>query len=149
VRSASPCRSSWFVGRGLADGGPFLLRSSLSGYYYSGARDLFVGILSALAVFLVTYKVMTSFPTFWHHYQFTCAGIIAAAIVVIAVSGIAGGPPKALLFGEAVAVWAFSASWLHKGLELDVLFPKPPADGDPVATARNEAEDATRPAVVM
>ena len=32
-------------------------RSSLSSYYYSGARDVFVGALSATGVFLLTYKV--------------------------------------------------------------------------------------------
>ena len=38
------------------DGIPFP-RSSLSGYYYSGVRELFVGALCATGVFLVTYKV--------------------------------------------------------------------------------------------
>jgi hypothetical protein len=33
-------------------------RGSLSAYYYSGMRDLFVGILFATAIFLVTYKVV-------------------------------------------------------------------------------------------
>jgi hypothetical protein len=32
-------------------------RSSLSAYYYSGMRDVFVGILFATAIFLITYKV--------------------------------------------------------------------------------------------
>lgn len=40
----------------LFDGHPFP-RDSLSAYYYSGVRDLFVGTLSATAVFLITYKV--------------------------------------------------------------------------------------------
>lgn len=31
------------------------------------------------------------------------------------------GPSRSLLYGEAVAVWAFGASWLMKGLELDML----------------------------
>jgi hypothetical protein len=38
------------------DEGPFP-RNSLSAYYYSGGRDLFVGILCALGVFLIGYKV--------------------------------------------------------------------------------------------
>src|SRR5689334_7211475 len=33
------------------------LRESMSGYYYTGARDSFTGALSALAIFLVAYKV--------------------------------------------------------------------------------------------
>jgi hypothetical protein len=32
------------------------------------------------------------------------------------------GPARSLLYGEVVAVWAFSASWLWKGLELKSLF---------------------------
>lgn len=40
------------------DGEPFP-RGSLSSYYYSGAREVFVGTLSATAVFLITYKVVT------------------------------------------------------------------------------------------
>jgi hypothetical protein len=42
---------------GLAfDGHPFP-RGSLSAYYYSGMREVFVGMLSAIAVFLITYKI--------------------------------------------------------------------------------------------
>ena len=33
------------------------LLPSLSAYYYSGARELFVGTLSAIGIFLITYKV--------------------------------------------------------------------------------------------
>jgi hypothetical protein len=40
----------------IFDGDPFP-RDSLSAYYYSGVRELFVGTLSATAVFLITYKV--------------------------------------------------------------------------------------------
>src|SRR5262249_50848876 len=36
--------------------GPFP-RDSLSAYYYSGMRDVFVAILSATGVFLITYKI--------------------------------------------------------------------------------------------
>ena len=41
----------------LFSGKPFP-RDSLSAYYYSGVRDLFVGTLSVTAIFLVTYKVI-------------------------------------------------------------------------------------------
>lgn len=183
----------------LFDGDPFP-RDSLSSYYYSGARELFVGTLAATGVFLITYKVVERsldntlsivaglavsavalFPTgrplkelgltplqdrfsegfvqaihfigagifivslgvlcvcfgtregkrsarpnhrsprFWRRYHFTCAGVIGAALLFIVVAGIAGGPDKALLIGEAFSVWAFGASWLMKGLELDIL----------------------------
>jgi hypothetical protein len=40
----------------LFDDRPFA-RGSLSSYYYSGLRELFVGALCAIGVFLVTYKV--------------------------------------------------------------------------------------------
>lgn len=187
------------LGDGIGfDADPFP-RGSLSSYFYSGTREIFVGTLSATAVFLLTYKVaernldntlstlaglavlaVALFPTnppartdltplqdrlgeglvagihyasaatfigslavisyffgvreggrpnregkrsplFWRRYHYLAAGTIAAAIVWIVVTEIAGGPPKALLYGEAVAVCAFGASWLMKGLELDIL----------------------------
>ena len=39
------------------DGMPFV-RGSLSAYYYSGARELFVGLIWAIAAFLLTYKIV-------------------------------------------------------------------------------------------
>jgi hypothetical protein len=185
---------------GLAfDGDPFP-HGSLSAYYYSGARELFVGALSAIGVFLFTYKVASSTlentlsilagfavaavaifptgpppegtdltslqdllgesvvttihyvsaavfiaslavisfffgvregsrapregrrsPTFWRWYHWSWAATIVVALLWIAVTQIIGSPDKALLIGEAVAVWAFGASWLMKGFELDTL----------------------------
>jgi hypothetical protein len=182
------------------DGDPFP-RTSLSAYYYSGARELFVGALSAIGVFLITYKVaeinldntlsllaglavlvVALFPTgrpndlvrltplqdrfgesvvggihfsaagafilslaaisyyfgkregarapaagrrsprFWQTYHWICAGAIVAAFAWSAVTALSGwGPSRSLLYGEAAAVWAFGASWLWKGLELDML----------------------------
>ncbi len=183
----------------LFDGDPFP-RDSLSAYYYSGMREVFVGTLSATAVFLVTYKVadrtldntlstlagaaalvVALFPTgrpggageltplqdrlgetavatihftaaavfivslavmsyyfgkregarpaqegkrspaFWRRYHWFCAGAIVAALVWIGVTQLVGWPEESLLIGEAVAVWAFGASWFMKGLELDML----------------------------
>ncbi len=178
----------------LFDDRPFA-RGSLSSYYYSGMREVFVGALCAIGVFLLTYKVaersrenrlsiyagaavvvVALFPTgrprgvgetpmqdligattvewihygaaaifiaslavisyyfskpppkkgnlppsFWRRYHLVCAGLIAAALGLAALEGIAGWPDKGLLIAEAVAVWAFGASWLMKGLELDVL----------------------------
>jgi hypothetical protein len=182
------------------DGDPFP-RTSLSAYYYSGARELFVGGLTAVGVFLVTYKVaeinldntlsllaglavivVALFPTgrpsglvgltplqeffgesvvrvihftaaatfilslaalsyyfgrregarpssaerrsprFWRTYHWICAGTIVAALAWCAVTLLSDwGPSRALLYGEAAAVWAFGASWLWKGLERDML----------------------------
>jgi hypothetical protein len=39
--------------------GPFAARGSLSAYYHSGMRDVFVGFLFAIAAFLVTYRAFT------------------------------------------------------------------------------------------
>ena len=183
------------------DGDPFL-RTSLSAYYYSGVRELFVGTLSATGIFLITYKVaernldntlsllagsavllVALFPTglpanvvqltplqdrlgaanvervhyiaagafivslavisyffgkregtrppqegkrrsrrFWRLYHWACAGAIGVALVWIAVTELTEwGPNESLLYGEAVSALAFGASWLWKGLELDML----------------------------
>ena len=187
----------------LFDGQPFP-RGSLSAYYYSGVRELFVGALCAIGVFLVTYKVadrsrenrlstyagaavvfvalfptgrpgpgvpvtplqlllgetwvervhfaaagifiaslaVISFyfsrpgpktgdlsPSFWSKYHRICAGLIVAALALAAVTGFTGWPDKGLLVAEAVAVWAFGASWLMKGLEIDVLLGRRKATG--------------------
>jgi hypothetical protein len=45
-----------FVDKLAFHGEPFP-RGSISAYYYSGMRDVLVGILSAIGVFLVTYKI--------------------------------------------------------------------------------------------
>lgn len=176
------------------------IRGSLSAYYYSGARDELVAILSAIGVFFVGYGlaerslentlsvlagagavVIAIFPTappsarvptplqraagehavmivhfaasavflvslmgisflygrrerrrprsaaqtcspaFWGRFHFACAALMAIALVWIVVTRAAHSPPHALLVGEWVSAWAFGASWLMKGLELDVL----------------------------
>jgi len=61
-------------------------------------------------------------PTFWRRYHLVCAGAIAAAVAFIGFSKVVAGPANYLLIGEVVAVMAFGASWLMKGLELKVLF---------------------------
>jgi hypothetical protein len=182
----------------LFNGQPYP-RGSLSAYFYSGVRELFVGALCAIGVFLVTYKVaersrenrlsiyagfavivVALFPTgrpgdgvpltplqdlltetwverlhfaaaavfisslaaiswyfakppppaagsgtmprsFWRRYHLVCVALIVGALALAAVAGITGSPDKGLLIAEWVAIWAFGASWLMKGLELDVL----------------------------
>jgi hypothetical protein len=178
----------WFDGR--------FPRDSLSAYYWSGTREVFVGGLCATAIVLVTYRVVewnpdnlfsiaagvaavlvAMFPTshppgdsvltplqdrlsetavkvvhfsaagvfilslgviciFFgvrdgkrpdraprrqHRsrvFHFTCAGVIGAAVLFILVVDLGLGWDRALLIGEVASVWAFSASWLVKGLEL-------------------------------
>jgi hypothetical protein len=187
------------IGRWL-DGKPWF-RDSLSAYYYSGARELFVGVLSAIGVFLFTYKVtehsldntltfvaaaavvfVVLFPTgppaqvtgltplqeelgesrvqtihfgaallfivslavisflygvregrrparqgkrrplFWRWYHWVCALFILGALAGVGLDMLTErGPSESVLIGELVAVWAFGASWLMKGLELDDL----------------------------
>jgi hypothetical protein len=180
--------------------GPFV-RDSISAYYYSGARELFVGVLSAIGVFLFTYKVaehsldntltlvaaaavvaVVLFPTglpagvteptplqeklgepwvqgihfggalifilslaaisllygvregrrpaqrgkrppvFWKWYHWGCAFLIVGALAGVGLDMLTDlGPSQTLFYGETVAVLAFGASWLMKGLELDYL----------------------------
>jgi hypothetical protein len=187
-------------------GGEPVPQDSLSAYYYSGARELFVGVLSAIAVFLFTYRVaerhldnwlslfagvavlaVVLFPTgrpahvddeltpfqdwagesvvesihfvaaaafigslavislffgvregarpprqgmrrsrrFWQRFHWLMASAIMAAVLMIAVASwtewLPWEPRYWLLLGEWIAVWAFAASWLWKGLELDLL----------------------------
>jgi hypothetical protein len=182
------------------------VRPSLSSSYYSGTRDMFVGSLAAISVFLVTYKiaewswdnllsivaglsaaVVAIFPTerpagsgialtplqdglgegtaravhyvaasvfilslgaicvrfgqregsrrrratkqgpeFWQWFHWTCAGVIALAVVFIVVSEIADAPKDHLFWGESISVFAFGASWFAKGFELDVLLGREP-----------------------
>ena len=199
-------------------GGTPVPRDSLSAYYYSGARELFVGVLAAIAVFLVCYRVadrswdnglsllagaavltVAVFPTgpssrlteltplqstfgvqlvqtihfiaagvfiaslgvisfffgvregarprqpgqrrsrrFWRNYHWLWAGAILAAVAWIGATELTDGlaiwePSKTLLIGEWVAVWAFGASWLLKGLERDMLRRGRPQDADTAA----------------
>jgi hypothetical protein len=182
-------------------GADSFVRDSLSAYYYSGVRELFVGVLSAIGVFLFTYKVaehsldntltlfaaaavvaVVLFPTglpadvaeptplqeklgeswvqtihfggagifilslavisflygvregrrpaqqgkrppkFWRWYHWGCALFILAALAGVGVDmATEVGPNQSVLIGEWVAIWAFGASWLMKGLELDYL----------------------------
>jgi len=181
------------------------LRTSLSAYYYSGAREVFTGSLVAAGAFLVTYKVaersldntlslvagvaalvVAGFPTgrdpgssipltglqerlgegvvqavhftaaavfigslaaisyffgrregdrpqeratgrarytpqFWRAFHWTCAGLIVLAVAYLLLRQVVRGDDYALLETETVSALAFGASWLAKGLELDVL----------------------------
>jgi hypothetical protein len=196
----------WLVFGDERLGGTPVPRDSLSAYYYSGARELFVGVLAAIAVFLVCYRVaerswdnglsllaggavltVAVFPTgppahveeltplqnafgvqlvqtihftaagvfivslgvisfffgvregsrpreegqrcsrrFWRNYHWFWAGAILMAVLWIGATELTDGlaiwePSKSLLIGEWVAVWAFGASWLLKGMERDML----------------------------
>lgn len=196
-------------------------RNSLSAYYWSGTRDVFVGALCAISVFLVTYKVVEAnldntlsvlaglaalgvalFPTarpdgvtavltplqerlgetavsavhavcavvfigslavlsacfairegcrparpearcsprFWRSYHLACTAVIVVAVAGFGVSELLDGPDWAPAATEVLSVWAFGASWLAKGLELDVLLGTAPAP-----TTRPAPGRTTRP----
>jgi hypothetical protein len=94
-----------FVDRVAFDGSPFF-RGSLSVYYYSGMRDVFVGILSATAIFLITYKVA-------ERNLDNTASLIAGACAIVIPLFPTGQPPYAhvpltplqKLIGESWTTW--------------------------------------------
>lgn len=74
----------------LSDNGPGLsVRGSLSGYYYSGVRDFFVGSVVAIGVFLITYKV---FERSLNNVLSIVAGLAAIALAFFPTSRPDGGP---------------------------------------------------------
>ncbi len=58
---------------------------------------------------------------FWQRYHLACAGVMLAALILAVLWGLTDGPEDGLLIVEAVAVWAFGASWLMKGFDLNLL----------------------------
>jgi hypothetical protein len=208
-----------FLDKVAFDEEPFF-RNSLSAYYYSGVRDIFVAILSSIGVFFVAYKiaraeldntlssaagvcalVVAIFPTrrpsyvhvpltplqkllseravswvhfaglalliasltvmsilfgiregarprrrgqllsaaHWRAFHYTCGGLMAAGLLWMGITYVAGGPSNALLIGEWICTWAFGASWLAKGAELDVLRKCPAPAVTPPPTASGTA----------
>jgi hypothetical protein len=88
----------------LFDGQPFP-RGSLSAYYYSGARELFVGALWAIGVFLITYKVAER-----SRENILSVGAGAAVILVALFPTGRPGPgvpvtPLQVLLGETTVEW--------------------------------------------
>jgi hypothetical protein len=96
---------------------------------------------TASAAFLVSLALITFFfgvregnrparpgkrsPKFWRWFHWSCTILMGLALLWIVITLSVGWPPRALLFGEWVSAWAFGASWLGKGAELDMLFGKP------------------------
>lgn len=61
-------------------------------------------------------------PRFWRSFHYACSAGIAGAVAYIALTKVFGWPDAySLIIGETVAVLCFGASWLAKGLEIDVL----------------------------
>lgn len=63
--------------------GDMLVRGSLSAYYHTGMRDVFVGALCAIAVFLITYRVAENR---WDNYTSMIAGVAAAGVAIFPTS---------------------------------------------------------------
>jgi hypothetical protein len=61
-------------------------------------------------------------PKFWRIYHWSCAGMIVVALLWMGLTELLDvGPSSSLLYGETVSLMAFGASWLAKGLEIDML----------------------------
>lgn len=95
------------------------------------ASGLFLGLLAVLTYYFGVRegdrprRPGTRSPTFWRWFHCACAIVMALAIVWIIVTLSVGWPPRSLLIGEWASAWAFGASWLAKGAELDTLFGRP------------------------
>lgn len=88
-----------FLEPALFSGQPFL-RGSLSAYYYSGVRELFVGGLWAIGVFLIIYKALR---WTWDGVLSTAAGLLFLVVAVCPTGRPGDGfPPTPLQnrFGE-------------------------------------------------
>jgi hypothetical protein len=73
----------------LSDGSGVAVRGSLSGYYYSGVRDFFVGSLVAIGVFLITYKL---FERSLNNLLSVVGGLAAMVVAFFPTSRPDGGP---------------------------------------------------------
>jgi hypothetical protein len=178
--------------------GEWALRASLSAYYHTGVRDVFVGVLCTIAAFLLTYMafhyvwdnvlsivaglaalgvalcptagpepltpVQEKFGTddvslvhlicavtfilslaaisflfgyregrrpeatrvrrvWWRCVHWLCGGVIVLAVGYVGLTtSLDWHDEHSVLYGEAVAAFAFGVSWLTKGTELRLLF---------------------------
>jgi Protein of unknown function (DUF998) len=65
-------------------------------------------------------------PRFWRTYHWVCACLIGAALLWMGLTELLEwGPRESLLYAEGLSLLAFGASWLWKGLELDMLRGRP------------------------
>jgi uncharacterized membrane protein len=111
------------------------------------ATAIFVGSLA-----LISYYFAKPSPrkgklpiSFWRRYHLVCAGLIVTGLALAAEAAITSWPDKGLLLAEVIAVWAFGASWLAKGLELRVLLGRSEVPSAAAAEAGLAAEHAVAP----
>ena len=88
------------------------VRGSLSGYYYTGMRDFFVGALSTIAIFLITYKI---FERTLNNVLTVIAGLAAGAVAFFPTKrpgglDVALTPWQAKIGEENVSVVHYSAA---------------------------------------
>jgi hypothetical protein len=95
------------IGNAIQVGKPVLL-GSLSGSYYTGMRDVFVGILSAIGVFLIAYRYAKP-----DDYLSTLAGIAAIAVALF---------PTAPNASELVTSTVVGSKGIVHGIAAIVLF---------------------------
>lgn len=91
--------------------GRLRFRSSLSDYYFSGARDVFVGFLIAIGVFLLTYRVREVRKV--ENWLGSIAGLAALVVALAPMEVPRGGSPTPLQIArgeDAVATWHYSAA---------------------------------------
>jgi hypothetical protein len=76
--------------------GSLTARGSLSAYYHSGARDLFVGALCITGCLLLTY--LAAQPKTWDYWLSTLAGAAVLGVALLPTSrpDVYGGPPTPL-----------------------------------------------------
>jgi hypothetical protein len=89
------CLNRWRLTDGQPLGGPL---DSVSAYYYSGAVAVFVGVLAALAVFLLTYRGYQNERRRWDR--------IAGMVAGLAALGVAFFPTKAPSYFTAPTWWS-------------------------------------------
>ena len=91
----------WFGGMLFLD---LPLKDSMSAYYHSGMRNVFVGVLYATGAFLYLYKGFSD----QENYALNCAGILAVCVAMFP-TGRPGAEPQTFSVHGASAVLFFAA----------------------------------------
>jgi hypothetical protein len=100
------------------------LQGSMSAYYHAGGgvmRDVFVGVLAAVGVFLILYKGYTVFE----NWALNLAGIFLLIVAAVPMSwGCGDACPKMTLHGTAAVLFFFSIAYVcifRSGDTLDLI----------------------------
>lgn len=89
------------------DGGETELRTSISAYYYSAMRDVFVGALIAIGLFLITYRG----NTWWEWLIATISGVGAIGVALLPTARQCKEADKTVFFAEHCGLYK------HNGTE--------------------------------